>query len=301
MDDHNEPLSRRIHQKPAPSHALKWGLAALVVLGLGAAWWHFYRQPDSLPTAPPSPPESQVQSPEPVVPPPVAAPAPVQQEPEAPPIVAAADSQGNPPLQAQDAQGLAAAVSSWLGNDRTQRFIATDSLAQRVVATVDNLPRKLVASRLWPLHPVGGRMQIHQTDDGGMQIAPENAARYDAVVGFVTGIDAAQAGAFYRRVYPVLQHAYEELGYPGKSFNERLVATIDHLLQTPEPQEPLRLQMVKVQGQLAPQHPWLRYEFADSQLQSLSAGQKILVRMGPVHTQRVKGQLRALRAQITQR
>jgi hypothetical protein len=56
-----------------------------------------------------------------------------------------------------------------------------------------------------------------------------------------------------------------------------------------------------VQGQLAPQQPWLRYEFADADLQSLSAGQKILLRMGVEHTQRIKAQLRALRAQITRR
>ena len=40
----------------------------------------------------------------------------------------------------------------------------------------------------------------------------------------------------YERLYPLFQQAYEDLGYPGKYFNDRLVEVIDHLLQTPEAQ-----------------------------------------------------------------
>ncbi|WP_226858459.1 DUF3014 domain-containing protein [Diaphorobacter aerolatus] len=145
-----------------------------------------------------------------------------------------------------------------------------------------------------------GRMAVVQTNDG-MQIAPENAARYDGVVGFVTAIDPAKAASVYKHVYPVLQHSYEELGYPGKQFNNRLVAVIDHLLTTPEPQGPLAIKLVQVQGEVPSQQPWLRYEFADPRLQSLSSGQKILLRMGPQNTQRIKSALRALRAQIASR
>ena len=142
-----------------------------------------------------------------------------------------------------------------------------------------------------------GRLAVQETG-AGLQISPDNAARYDAVVGFVSGIDPVQAAALYKRIYPVLQHSYEELGYPGRQFNDRLVAVIDHLLQTPEPDRPLALKLVQVQGQVAPQQPWLRYEFADPQLQSLSAGQKILLRMGREHAHRVKAVLQAVRAQI---
>lgn len=140
-------------------------------------------------------------------------------------------------------------------------------------------------------------MQVEETGSG-LQLSSGNAARYSAVVDFVGSIDPAQAAALYRRIYPVLQRSYEELGYPGRQFNDRLVAVIDHLLQTPEPDRPPALRLVQVQGQVPSQQPWLRYEFADPELQSLSAGQKILLRMGPENMHLIKSVLRAARAQI---
>ena len=46
------------------------------------------------------------------------------------------------------------------------------------------------------------------------------------------------------------------------------------------------------------ERPWVRYEFADPALQSASAGQKILLRVGPVNQRRLKAQLRSLRAEL---
>ncbi|MDR2325290.1 MAG: DUF3014 domain-containing protein [Acidovorax sp.] len=296
------PLSRQHHQAKGLGSGAKLGLLALLLAAAAAAWWQWGREvpppPASTPpalAAPAAPPQ-----PDPAV---TATPAEPAPEATAHPIEPAADAQGRPPLAADDGKGLAETVSEWLGREATLRFVATDDLARRTVATVDNLARGQAAVRLWPLHPVGGRMVVARTDDGGMTIAAENAARYDAVVGFVTGLNVQQGAALYRRVYPVLQQAYENLGYPGQRFNDRLVAVIDHLLATPDPTAPLALKLVQVNSQAQPgaqpQQPWLRYEFVDGELQNASAGQKILLRMGIAHTQRIKAQLRALRAQIT--
>ena len=211
------------------------------------------------------------------------------------PVAAPADTAASP---APDAAGFEQAVSDWLGRPQVLKFVALQGLAHHIVATIDNLPRGHAAPRLWPLYPVGGRMLTQQAADGSLQIAPGNSARYDAVVGWIASVDVAQAAALYRRFYPVLQQAYEALGYPGQYFNDRLVAVIDHLLQAPEVQGPLALRLVEVQGSVAPQQPWLRYELADPQWQSLSAGHKILLRLGPAHAQTLKTQLRALRSQI---
>ena len=304
MQASSEPISRQHHRNQGMGKGRQWALAAVVLLGAGYAGWYFWNKTAQDTAAPPA----AASAPAPSAPstPAVAAPAsePAAAQPaaaESHPLEPAADAQGHPPLSAGDGEGLAQAVTDWLGRERTLRFVATDGLARRIVATVDNLARSQAAARLWPLHPVGGRMAVTQTDDGKMEIAPENAARYEPVVRFVVGLDVQQASALYRRVYPVLQQTYEELGYPGQRFNDRLVAVIDHLLQTPEPAGPLALKLVQVQGQLPSKQPWLRYEFADGELQALSAGQKILLRMGVAHTQRIKAQLQELRAQITQR
>lgn len=307
-DARGEPISRQHHQTKGLGLGAKLGLLALLLAAGGAAWWQWGREapPAALAPQAPATAAAPAAAPEPSAAPEAApAPAPSEAAATSHPIEPAADAQGRLPLAVDDGKGLAEAVSEWLGREATLRFVATDELARRTVGTIDNLARSQAPVQLWPLHPVGGRMVVARTDDGGMTIAAENAARYDAVVGFVTGLNVQQGAALYRRVYPVLQQAYENLGYPGQRFNDRLVAVIDHLLATPDPTAPLALKLVQVNSQaqpgaqLPPQQPWLRYELVDSELQNASAGQKILLRMGGGHTQRIKAQLRALRAQIT--
>ena len=88
----------------------------------------------------------------------------------------------------------------------------------------------------------------------------------------------------------MFQRAYEDLGYPQKSFNDRLVAVIDHLLQTPRVPRPLALVRPKV-----------FWEFADPNLEALSAGQKLMLRLGPENQTIVERKLRELRTLITAR
>jgi hypothetical protein len=74
------------------------------------------------------------------------------------------------------------------------------------------------------------------------------------------------------------------LGYPGTYFNDRVVEVIDHLIATPEIEGPLGLVQPKV-----------LYEFADPKLEQLSAGQKILLRIGRANADKVKAKLREIR------
>ena len=90
--------------------------------------------------------------------------------------------------------------------------------------------------------------------------------------------------ALYTRFYPLFQEQYENLGYPDKYFNDRVVEVVDHLLATPEVQEPVRL----VQ-------PGVLYQFADPKLENLSAGQKIFLRMGQANAAKLKSKLREIR------
>jgi hypothetical protein len=85
----------------------------------------------------------------------------------------------------------------------------------------------------------------------------------------------------------LFQQAYQELGYPKKQFNDRLVEVIDDLLEAPEAQPPIKLVRPKVM-----------YEFDDPELEDLSAGQKLLVRMGPENAAVLKAKLREIRREL---
>ena len=58
-------------------------------------------------------------------------------------------------------------------------------------------------------------------------LSPENYARYAPLMRVVEEADPKALAVVYQRLYPLFQQAYEDLGYPGKYFNDRLVEVID--------------------------------------------------------------------------
>ena len=191
-----------------------------------------------------------------------------------------------PPLERSD-DTVRDALTEYFGRQSIQQLFRLDSIVRNIVVTVDNLPRETAAARLLPTKPVRGAFLVKKGADGPT-IAPANSARYLPYVELARRTDAAQLVRIYAGLYPLFQRAYEELGYPKAYFNDRLVAVIDHLLVAPEPEGPVRL----VQ-------PHVVYKFADPQLESASAGHKIMVRMGSQNEAVVKAKLRELRRELT--
>ena len=285
--------------RPArPASGAPWLLVTVLVcvLAAGAAWW-FWLRPARMAAAPFAPPAvaSAPQAVEPL---------PVETEPtgpqnliEAPQAQDAAAAAPLPVLAESDGY-FSDALAGWVGQKRVGEFLLTDGLVRRVVATVDNLARGQAPARIWPVQPMPRRFTVDGGQNNVQSIAPANASRYSAVLGFAEALPMAPLVALYRSSYPLFQQAYEELGYPGRYFNDRLVGVLDHLLQTPEPQGPIAVQLTPVRTDVPNTRPWVRYEFADPKLEALSSGQKILLRMGPANMARAKALLRDLRGRV---
>lgn len=163
-----------------------------------------------------------------------------------------------------------------------------DHLIQRLVTHVDNLDKASAPPSALATRPLAGSLRV-ESRQGSEHIAAVNAERYAPYVRAFTAVNATAAAKSYVRFYPLIQQAYAELGHPQGYFNDRLVAVIDHLLDTPEPQRPLAVQRDE-RG---------RYRFADPTLQSRSVGQKLLLRMSAEQAHAVKQTLRQIRAAIT--
>ncbi|MCB1914810.1 MAG: DUF3014 domain-containing protein [Rhodocyclaceae bacterium] len=180
-------------------------------------------------------------------------------------------------------------VESWLVTsvgERARGLLAGSDVVRRVVATVDNLSREKASVRLWPVATASG-LPVVESGAGGPTLAAANAARYEPFVALAESVDINALIAGYKTLYPVFQEAYRELGYPSGNFNDRLVGAIDHLLASPE-----------IEGPIALVQPKVIYQFADPELEALSAGQKIMVRMGPDNARRVKQRLRQIRRRL---
>ena len=204
-----------------------------------------------------------------------------------------------PPVEQEQAQPLPALDTSDrpLRHDLTTVISAqaldllfhSDALIRRLVVSVDNLPgRQFPRSNYRVARSIPGLLAVRREGEGDAQrlyLSADNYARYTPFVNVVERLDIDRLVAIYRHYYPLFQQAYENLGYPDSAyFNDRLVDVIDHLLDTPDVAGPIRLLQ-----------PHVLYLYADPELEALSAGQKVLIRVGPVNAHKLKDKLRVLR------
>ena len=257
--------------------------SALAVVAVGALlWWQ--RQASS-----PAPP---VELPPPKIartPAPASAPEPAIKHPIEAPVAADAAAPGD----------ISSALIDLFGRKAVLSMFQVDDFPRRLVATVDNLGRSHAPSRLWPINTSSGRFTVEHSDGAADIVGADNGLRYTPLMLLVETVDMRQAVAVYARLYPLFQKAYEDLGYPKKYFNDRLVEVVDLLLATPEVEGPLQVHLPQISGPVQPEHPWVLYEFDDPALQSLSAGQKILLRIGTVNERRMKARLAEIRRLVT--
>jgi len=198
-----------------------------------------------------------------------------------------ADLEPLPPLDDSD-QYFEMQVGDVVGEQITD-LLVDEALIEKLVTTADNLPRQSVAERIRPVGRLPGEFLVDGQDASGeFSIDPSNYDRYDPVVNMLVNADREALVDLYTRFYPLFQEAYANLGYPNSYFNDRVVEVIDHLLATPDVSDPVTLV-----------RPHVLYEYADPELEALSAGQKLLIRIGPAHRAVVRDFLEDLRDRIT--
>jgi hypothetical protein len=257
--------------------AIVLGIAAIAAAAIAFYAWRSMQAPEPAAVAEPAPPPASAA--------PVAV-TPGASAPQYPAPVAAS--------AVETPEDLRRALVDLFGRDAVLSLFTLDDFARRFAATVDNLGRPQASASLWPLRPAPGRFTV-ESRGAGTVVGAGNATRYTPYVELLERVDAERLVALYANVLPLVQRAYEELGYPKARFHDRLVAVIDQLLATPEPRAPLAVHLPEINGPVKPQRPWVLYQFDDPALEALPAGQKLLLRMGPENERRVKARLAEIR------
>ncbi len=264
---------------------LWWLFFVALALAAGGAIYYLWQAKELIPGAPladPAPPSAEVAS---------AAPAPRQatEAPAAPAPAPAIEPDPAKPLPSLDNSDalMRETVSGLVGRKAFEAMVYPSQLVRRIVATVDNLPRETAPRRVMPLEPVPGRFGVAPTGEEYL-LAGANSERYGPYVRVFQALDARTLARNYFASYGLFQRAYAELGFPNRRFHDRLIEAIDNLLEAPEVSDPVKLVRPKV-----------FYEFADPELEALSAGQKIMIRMGADNAARVKAKLREIRRELT--
>ena len=193
-------------------------------------------------------------------------------------------------VQVAPADASEAAVNKELARNwplaQLRKYFNLQEQARRLVITVDNLPREHVPSQLRITRGVPELLRV-QKDGETITLDPSNYERYDRIISYVEKMDARKIGRLYAKFYPLLQRTYEETGFPEERFHDRVLAALDDMMDAPRPTGPIRLVQPKV-----------LYRFEDDHLESLSAGQKIMIRVGPDNAARLRKVLARVRAAI---
>ena len=216
----------------------------------------------------------------------VKAPAPEAPKPEVRKIIEPVPTKAPLPQLAESDSLMLDALAGLVGNKALLKLFHTEHIIHNIVATIDNLPSRQAPVNVLPVEQVTGKFLTAGNEDA-LIINPKNAERYAPYVRLAETIDAKKLVALYVRLYPLFQKSYEELGYPKKYFNDRLIVVIDELLDTPNVKEPIKL----VQ-------PSVFYKFADPDLEELSIGQRILIRIGNKNEATIKAKLNEIKQEL---
>lgn len=171
--------------------------------------------------------------------------------------------------------------SELVSNSQPPDLLLFKTFIRNFVVIVDNLTAKILPQKYYFFRPPTGDFMVTKTQEEEIYLDTNNYQRYTAFINLVNMLDIEQLIKIYTYLYPLCQEAYTELGYPDGYFNDRLIEVIGILLLTPDIQTSVKL----VQ-------PAVYYKFADPELETLSAGQKLLIRIGPKNAEAVKNKLR---------
>jgi hypothetical protein len=191
-----------------------------------------------------------------------------------------------PPLEESDNK-IKEILIEVFGDNLVSQFFTQTGIIHRFVATIDTLPRKKLAHKFRIIPPTPGNFLVQKDSSDKITVDPENFTRYSTYMQLYNMVETEQFVKWYTHFYPLIQEAYDALGYKDRYFNDRFIFVLDHLLETPE-----------VIGTIQLVQPKVFYEYADPALEKLSAGQKILLRIGPANAAIVKAKLAEIRTEL---
>ena len=246
-------------------------VVAVVILGGALAAYYYWQQTQ------PEPEAVEVTA----LPPPIAPPKPVVRQ-----VVKIPEAQSPLPQLGGSDSFMLEALASLMGKESLMKIFRVEQIIHNIVVTIDNLPGQGLPVNAMPITPVPGNL-VASVADGEMRMSPKNAARYTPYMHLAGVVNTQKLVELYLRLYPLFQQSYEELGYPNKYFNDRVIEVIDNLLAAPDIKEPVKLLQPKIV-----------YVYADPDLEGRSIGQRTLMRLGSENEAKVKTKLQEIRHEL---
>jgi hypothetical protein len=189
-----------------------------------------------------------------------------------------------PEVTAQDIdQDLRNLMAAGGATTLVTQALEADDLVQRSAGMIDGFSRGLMPRKALPLAPPKKAFSTVKVD-GLTYIDPGSYTRYDSYARAIASLNVDLLVSTFHRYRPLLEQAYAGFGYSPEEMDNALIRSLDYVLATPEPSEPLALKRKEA-----------IFLYADPEFEELTALQKQLLRMGPENSGKIKRQVRALR------
>jgi len=207
---------------------------------------------------------------------PVVEPAP---EPKPEPLLPPLNNSDTHLKQALGEHSAFSSMSSWL---------TSDEIIRKSVVAIDNLAKGNVVAKYRPVI-FKNKSFVVENRDGKLYLDRRNYNRYNTWIDTITSTDINYWGELITTYKPWLDLAFQELGYKDKTFTGQLDLALKQIIQAP---------LITTDLELI--QPSVLYKYADKKIEKLPGIQKLMIRMGPENSNKLKHWASALREHIAQ-
>ncbi|GLS84972.1 DUF3014 domain-containing protein [Paraferrimonas haliotis] len=190
-----------------------------------------------------------------------------------------------PPLSDSD-QFTKETIESVADGMTFDSYLTDNAVLRKFVVFVDNVAQGELNHKVSPVN--GPKDSFNAVEvNNRIYLDPDSYHRYDFYAEFLNQLDEQEIGQALIELKPLINEAFTELGYQDVSFDQRLDNAIEQMLAAPVITGAIELTSVSV-----------NYQFADPELEALPPAQKLMIRMGPENSAKVKAALKRLKAQL---
>lgn len=266
-------MSDHEYSRDKPRPILPVALAAIAVLVVAGAVYWFLQRGQPTPEVAVLPPAAVVEAPNPGPSEPAVS---VTEEPQetttpaepTPPPVKL------PPLDRSDPDVIDFLLDASDGG--FQEWLIQEHLIRKFVRAMNALEEGKLVSQYRPFNDP--QTPFTATANGeAWQINTENYSRYTPYLESLEQVGPERLADIYDRYYPLLQQAYEELGVKKGDFKEVTIGALTRITKAPMPPQDATLA-----------RPSVTYRFSAAEFEQRSPVEKLLFRMGPENSQRLK-------------
>ena len=152
------------------------------------------------------------------------------------------------------------------------KLVVTEDMIRRFVVFTDNFSQGTLAYEHTPLITPNIKFTAIESQSDGVvkwQWDEGSARRFSLYVDLLRSMDSDMLIEWYVELKPLIDQAYEELGYPDDDFTEVLHNAITKVLDMEVPKDQPELK-----------RPSVMYKYEDESLESLDDAEKLLLRLG---------------------